>query len=129
MSEPSWTTTLRCPECLTIIRYHNQAPPWRESEKRRRLMDEADLWLAEHEGSVAVGWGVTVATTDTAEARKRKEHAENIRRYLPVLDVLDGAFNKYATSVNRNADLRCVDCPSCGAEVFVEDAVSGQPEG
>lgn len=119
-----WSTTLRCPTCRTLVHYDTTPPPWRESAARRALADEAALWIAEKGGEArfsrlsvlsADAWGAEVVA-------RRKEEVE-WRHFFPVLEVIESGFSLASRRVKPNLDLRSVDCPACGAELFVEDAI------
>lgn len=114
-------TRLRCPHCHTLIRYVDEAPPWRTSQRLQDLMDEADVWLAENDGEVLFPI-FRVFSLDQDQARVQREKDAEWYRFQPVLDVVTAWGTASAKRVNRERDPRCVDCLACGAEVFVEHA-------
>lgn len=119
-----WTTTLKCPTCKTVIRYEDEVPPWRESEALRNLCDEASLYLAEHE-TISGGYPIRASFSDpkAPEALVAEERERSWHRFQPVLEIRSATFCWVSHRVRDDIDLRCVECPVCLEEVFIENAI------
>lgn len=119
-----FATTLLCPACKTVIRYVDETPPWKESEARKKLLVEAELYLAEQGGEVRHAL-LRAAYFDSAapEALAVAQDDAVWARLSPFWVQRYGWGVATAYAVRRDVDLRCIACPACAAEVFVEHAV------
>jgi hypothetical protein len=113
-----FTTALRCPLCKTLIRYVDQAPPWRESESRRAELEQARQWAEQNLGVAVPQMWMSGTPPIVSEASRH--------RGLIDYEATGGLGPSIVRGV-VDVDLRCVDCPACGSEVYLDRHVVVDP--